>query len=106
VADQVRCPDCGDVLDARGANSHARTQHGKPKATKEDFELMNDNKPVTEADTEAEVEQAIEDNGGQLVGMTDNAIVFRNEVIVTDPEIKERVADKLVESVSGGTAQF
>jgi hypothetical protein len=63
-------------------------------------------KPVTEADSEAEVEEAIEDNGGELVGMTDNAIVFRNEIIVTDPEIKERVADKLVESVGGGATQF
>lgn len=90
-------------MDARGANSHARTQHGKPHATKEDFEPM---KPVTQADSEEEVEEAIEDNGGELVGMTDNAIVFRNEIIVTDPEIKERVADKLVESVGGGATQF
>lgn len=103
MADQVKCPDCGDVLDARGANSHARTQHDKPNATKEDFNSMQ---PVTEADSEAEVEQAIEDNGGELVGMTDDAIVFRNEIIVTDPEIKERVADKLVQSVGGGPVEF
>jgi hypothetical protein len=63
-------------------------------------------KPVTQAETEAEVEEAIEENGGQLVGVTDNAIVFRNEIIVTDPEIKERVADKLVESVAGGPTEF
>lgn len=63
-------------------------------------------KPVTQADSEEDVEEAIEQNGGEIVGMNDNAIVFRNEIIVTDEDIKERVAEKLVESVAGGSVNL
>ncbi|MFB6198536.1 MAG: hypothetical protein ABEI52_09770 [Halobacteriaceae archaeon] len=63
---------------------------------------MSAEKPVVEADSTEEVLQEIEEGQtGEMVGVTDNAIIFRNEIIVTDPEIKERVADALVDSVSG-----
>lgn len=104
----MKCPDCGKVMDARGANSHARNVHGKPNATKADFETMSSNnqKPVFEADSEQEAMQLMQETEtGELVDVTDNAIVFRNEIIVTDPEIKERIADKLVNQLSNG-AQF
>ena len=97
MSDKVRCPDCGEVMDARGCNSHARQRHGKPNATKEDFEIMN-NVPVTEATNEVELTEAVERNE-DLVGVTDDAIVFRNEIIVTDPQLKDRIADALVEKM-------
>jgi adenine-specific DNA methylase len=100
MADQVKCPDCGEVMDARGANSHARQKHGKRNATKEDFQIMND-VPVTEATDEVELTEAVERNE-DLVGVTDDAIIFRNEIIVTDPELKERIADALVDKMGPG----
>lgn len=100
MADQVRCPDCGETMDARGANSHARQKHGKPNATKGDFEIMND-VPITEATDEVELTEAVERNE-DLVGVTDDAIIFRNEIIVTDPELKDRIADALVEKMRPG----
>jgi hypothetical protein len=72
-----------------------------PEATKNDVEIIEENsdKPVREVTDEAELLDQVEQD--QIVGVADNAIVFRNEVIVTDPEIKKRIADALVDQMSG-----
>lgn len=54
-------------------------------------------KPVRQADSAEDVLARVEGDADDLVGVTDDAIIFRNEIIITDPEIKERVADALVE---------
>lgn len=57
-------------------------------------------KPVRESqDIEEIVAQAEE---GELVGVADNAIVFRREVIVTDPDVKDRVAEALIDRMGPG----
>ena len=101
MADQFRCPKCGATGDVRGANSHMRQSHNMPEATKNDVEIIEENsdKPVREVTDEAELLDQVEQD--QIVGVADNAIVFRNEVIVTDPEIKKRIADALVDQMSG-----
>jgi hypothetical protein len=69
-----------------------------PDATKNDVEVIeNSNKPVREVGDEQEILDQVEND--QLVGVADNAIVFRSEIIVTDQEIKERIADRLVEKM-------
>jgi hypothetical protein len=69
-----------------------------PDATKNDVEVIeNSNKPVREVGDEEEILEQVEND--QLVGVADNAIVFRSEIIVTDQEIKERIADRLVEKM-------
>lgn len=113
MADRVKCPRCYEWCDARGFNSHMRYSHDINGATKADAAevqtmpqtngaiVENSNgKQVSEANGAGEVLEKIE-NGQELVGVADNAIVFRNEIIITDPEIKERVADALVESMGG-----
>jgi hypothetical protein len=37
----------------------------------------------------------------ELVGVADNAIIFRSEIIVTDPDIKEQLGKSLQERVDG-----
>jgi hypothetical protein len=82
----------------RGANSHMRYTHDMPNATKKDVEVIEQSdKPVREMSDGSEIVEKME--GSELVGVADNAIVFRNEIIVTDPEIKKRIADKLVQKM-------
>ena len=103
MADRFRCPICGETGGIRGANSHMRYKHNMPDATKSDVEVIEQsNKPVREVSDEKEILEQVEDD--QLVGVADNAIVFRSEIIVTDQEIKERIADRLVEKM--GPAEF
>ena len=103
MADRFRCPICGETGGIRGANSHMRYKHNMPDATKNDVEVIEQsNKPVREVSDEKEILEQVEDE--QLVGVADNAIVFRSEIIVTDQEIKERIADRLVERM--GPADF
>lgn len=104
MADRCKCPDCGEVVDARACNSHMRYHHDKPSAGKEDFTVVDtatDDRPVSEAQNADDILQKVE-GGEELVGVADNAIVFRNEIIITDPDIKERVADALVDKATGG----
>ena len=101
MADRFRCPKCGETGDARGANSHMRHVHNMPHATKSDVEVIEDsNKPVRTVDDADEILQKAESD--ELVGVADNAIVFRREIIVTDQQIKERIADQLVERMGPG----
>lgn len=102
MADRYRCPVCGETGDVRGANSHMRYVHDMPDATKSDVEVIaeNSDKPVREVDDEEELLEQVEQD--ELVGVADNAVVFRNEIIVTDPEIKERIADALVDQMGPG----
>lgn len=103
MANRFRCPKCGKTGDMRGANSHMRYAHDMPNATAKDVEVMeNSSKPVREVNDADEVLRQVESD--ELVGVADNAIVFRNEIIITDPKIKERVADALVEQVGVGSA--
>ena len=75
-----------------------RYKHNMPDATKNDVEVIEQsNKPVREVGDEQEILDQVEND--QLVGVADNAIVFRSEIIVTDQEIKERIADRLVEKM-------
>ncbi len=101
MADRFRCPKCGATGDVRGANSHMRQTHNMPNATKNDVDVIeaNSEKPVREVTDETELLDQVEQD--QIVGVADNAIVFRNEVIVTDPEIKKRIADALVDQMGG-----
>jgi hypothetical protein len=100
MAKRFRCPECGETGDMRGANSHMRQVHNMKNATADDVEVIEEsNKPVREADDVADVVDKMESD--ELVGVADNAIVFRNEIIITDPQIKERIADKLVEAAGG-----
>jgi hypothetical protein len=72
-----------------------------PDATKNDVEVIeNSNKPVRSVDDADEILQKAESD--ELVGVADNAIVFRREIIVTDQQIKERIADQLVERMGPG----
>jgi hypothetical protein len=69
-------------------------------ATANDVEVIEEsNKPVREANDATDVVEKMESD--ELVGVVDNAIVFRQEVIVTDPQIKEQIADRLVEAMGG-----
>ena len=100
MANRFRCPKCGKTGDMRGANSHMRQVHNMPNATANDVEVIQESqKPVREVTDENELLQQVESQ--ELVGVADNAIVFRNEIIITDPDIKERIADALVENMSG-----
>ena len=101
MADRFKCPECGATGDVRGANSHMRQVHGMTDATKNDVEVIEEdsNKPVRRVNDEGELLEQVEQN--EIVGVADNAIVFRNEIIVTDPEIKARIADALVERMDG-----
>lgn len=101
MADKFRCPECGVVGDVRGANSHMRQVHDMMEATKSDVEVIEENseKPVRAVDDQEELLEQVEQ--GELVGVADNAVVFRNEIIVTDPDIKARIADALVERMDG-----
>ena len=101
MADRFRCPICGETGGIRGANSHMRYKHNMPDATKNDVEVIEDsNKPVRAVDDADEILQKAESD--ELVGVADNAIVFRREIIVTDQQIKERIADQLVERMGPG----
>jgi len=101
MADRFRCPVCGETGGIRGANSHMRYKHNMPDATKNDVEVIEDsNKPVRAVDDADEILQKAESD--ELVGVADNAIVFRREIIVTDQQIKERIADQLVERMGPG----
>ena len=101
MADRFRCPVCGETGGIRGANSHMRYKHNMPDATKNDVEVIEDsNKPVRTVDDADEILQKAESD--ELVGVADNAIVFRREIIVTDQQIKERIADQLVERMGPG----
>lgn len=73
-----------------------------PNATKNDVEIIEENseKPVREVSDETELLEQVEQD--EIVGVADNAIVFRNEIIVTDPEVKKRIADALVDQMGGG----
>lgn len=106
MANRFRCPKCGETGDMRGANSHMRNAHNMPDATSEDVDVLQGepSKPVREVDDEAELLERAESQ--DLVGVADDAIVFRNEIIVTDQEIKERIADRLVEKMGAGNVQF
>jgi len=98
MADKFRCPECGEEGDIRGANSHMRQVHNMANATKKDVEVIEEsNRPVREVDDPEKLAQQVEE--GEMVGVADNAIVFRNEIIVTDPDIKQRIADTLVEEM-------
>ena len=106
MADRFKCPECGATGDVRGANSHMRQVHGMTDATKNDVEVIEENsaeensaKPVRRVNNERELLEQVEQD--EIVGVADNAIVFRNEIIVTDPEIKARIADALVERMDG-----
>jgi hypothetical protein len=78
-----------------------RYKHNMPDATKSDVEVIEDsNKPVRAVDDADEILQKAESD--ELVGVADNAIVFRREIIVTDQQIKERIADQLVERMGPG----
>ena len=78
-----------------------RYKHNMPDATKNDVEVIEDsNKPVRAVDDADEILQKAESD--ELVGVADNAIVFRREIIVTDQQIKERIADQLVERMGPG----
>lgn len=55
--------------------------------------LENVDKPVREVTDEQELAEKIERD--QVVGVADNAIIFRREVIVTDDEIKDRLSDMM-----------
>jgi hypothetical protein len=101
MADRFKCPECGATGDVRGANSHMRQVHGMMDATKNDVEVIEENsdKPVRRVNDERELLEQVEQD--EIVGVADNAIVFRNEIIVTDPEIKARIADALVERMGG-----
>jgi hypothetical protein len=78
-----------------------RYKHNMPDATKNDVEVIEQsNKPVREVDNADEILQKAESD--ELVGVADNAIVFRREIIVTDQQIKERIADQLVERMGPG----
>ena len=101
MADRFKCPECGTTGDVRGANSHMRQVHDMKNATKEDVEVIEENsdKPVRTVESEDELLEQVEQD--EIVGVADNAVVFRNEIIVTDPEIKERIADALVEQMGG-----
>ena len=78
-----------------------RYKHNMPDATKNDVEVIeNSNKPVRSVDDADEILQKAESD--ELVGVADNAIVFRREIIVTDQQIKERIADQLVERMGPG----
>lgn len=80
-----------------------RQVHNMPEATANDVEVMNSSdKPVRESTDPDEILRKVESD--ELVGVADNAIVFRSEIIVTDPEIKKRIADALVDSVGGPNA--
>jgi len=98
MANRFRCPKCGKTGDMRGANSHMRQVHNMPNATANDVEVMEQsNKPVRAADSAEDVLDQVESD--ELVGVADNAIVFRSEIIVTDQQIKERIADRLVDEM-------
>lgn len=98
MADRCKCPQCGEIVDARACNSHMRYFHDQPSAGKEDFDVVetDTDTSVTQAQSADDVLEKV-DSGEELVGVADNAVVFRNEIIITDPDIKERVADALVE---------
>ena len=101
MADRFRCPVCGETGGIRGANSHMRYKHNMPDATKNDVEVIEDsNKPVRTVDDADEILQKAESD--ELVEIADNAIVFRREIIVTNPEIQERIADRLIERMGPG----
>lgn len=100
MADRFRCPLCGREGDVRGANSHMRYVHNMPDATKEDVKVLKEtDKPVREVKDEEQLREMVESE--ELIGVADNAIVFRNEIIVTDEDIKERIADAMVERIGG-----
>jgi hypothetical protein len=101
MADRFKCPECGATGDVRGANSHMRQVHGMMDATNNDVEVIEENsdKPVRRVNDERELLEQVEQD--EIVGVADNAIVFRNEIIVTDPDIKARIADALVERMGG-----
>jgi hypothetical protein len=78
-----------------------RQVHNMKNATANDVEVIEEsNKPVREANDATDVVEKMESD--ELVGVADNAIVFRNEIIITDPDIKERIADRLVEATGTG----
>lgn len=41
MGEKVRCPDCGDVIDARACELHGRHSHDDPGRTKDDYERLN-----------------------------------------------------------------
>lgn len=91
---------CDATGDMRGANSHMRQVHNMPNATADDVEVIEESDlPVREVDNADELLHQVESQ--ELVGVADNAIVFRNEIIITDPDIKNRIADALVENMAG-----
>jgi len=102
MADRFRCPICGETGGIRGANSHMRYKHDMPDATKNDVEVMkkNSDKPVRASNDAEEILQKAESE--ELVEIADNAIVFRRDIIVTNPEIQERIADQLIERMGAG----
>ena len=105
MANRYRCPICGETGDMRGANSHMRYNHNMPNATANDVEVIEESDlPVREVNDERELREQMETS--ELVGVADNAIVFRNEIIITDPEIKERIADALVDKMAPGGASI
>jgi P2-related tail formation protein len=54
-------------------------------------------KPVREVTDPSELMEKAEEQ--ELVGVADNAIIFRSEIIVTDPDIKEQLGKSLQERV-------
>jgi hypothetical protein len=56
-------------------------------------------KPVREVTDPSELMEKAEEQ--ELVGVADNAIIFRSEIIVTDPDIKEQLGKSLQERVDG-----
>jgi len=79
-----------------------RYKHDMPDATKNDVEVMkkNSDKPVRASNDAEEILQKAESE--ELVEIADNAIVFRRDIIVTNPEIQERIADQLIERMGAG----
>lgn len=79
-----------------------RQVHNMPDATAADVDVIEEsNKPVRESTDAEDIMRKVD--SGELVGVADNAIIFRSEIIVTDPEIKERIADALVEKLGSGS---
>lgn len=69
-------------------------------ATSNDVEVIeNSGKPVREVSDMSELVEKAETE--ELIGVADNAIIFRSEIIVTDPDIKEQLGKSLQERVDG-----
>jgi hypothetical protein len=89
MAEDVACPECGEEVDPRGLSSHMTHKHP-------DREVEA---PVSaEPSVPKEVEESApirEENG---------AVVFRDEIRVTDPEAKRELVAALKDRIRGNSA--